>query len=470
MAEQSRLGSFLSGITRTKTKPDQSSGVSGTVVWNGFIQTIEKDPMLADQRTRYITYSEILANTTIIAAGVRYYLNLIGKSKWKVEAADDSPRAEEIADLVEDILQDMRTPWHRVIRRSSMYKFYGFSIQEWTAKLRDDGVIGLLDISPRAQATIERWACLPDGTVEGVVQRAPQSGEQIWLPREKLVYLVDDSLHDSPEGLGLFRHLVETEKRLKRYEQLEGFGFETDLRGIPVGRAPLKELQDLVDQGTLTDTDRTLILQPIKDFVENHIKGPKLGMVLDSSVYESTDDAATPSPNPLWDLSLLQSPGSGTSLPEVANAIIRLQREMARVLGVEQLLLGEGKGAFSLSKDKTQAFALTIDSALTELTEQYDDDILTPLMELNGWPPELRPTLKTESIRFQDIEEVTEALATMARAGAVLAPDDPAIDEVRDMLGLADHVEIEVESDDITLPGEDEDDDDDEEEEDDDES
>ena len=443
-----RVMSFLSGIIRKPVPPETTAGKAGSVLYNGYIQSNEKDPRLASQTERYTTYSEIVANTAIVAAGVRYYLNLIGKSKWKIEPADDTAKAREIAETVEEILHDMRTPWHRVVRRSAMFKFYGFSIQEWTAKSREEGGIGFVDIAPRAQFTIERWDVEEDGEVRGVIQVSPQTGEQIWLPRDKLIYMVDDSFHDSPEGLGLFRHLVEANVRLKRFEQLEGFGFETDLRGIPVGRAPIQELQDHVNTGTLTAEKRDSILKPLKDFIENHIRGPKLGMILDSSVYESQDDASTPSPNPLWNLSLLQSPGSGTSLPEVASSIIRIQREMARVLGVEQLLLGEGKGAFSLSKDKTQAFALTIDSALTELSEGYDTDVVDPLMRLNGWDKSLKPVLKTESVRFQDIEEVTEALATVARAGAPLAPGDPAIDEVRAMIGLSEAIEAVIEEED----------------------
>ena len=437
---------FLRLFTSKKvSSPTKTLGVTGTPLWNGYIQTKEKDPLLADARTRYITYSEIIANTTIVAAGIRYFLNLVGKSRWKAVAADDTPQAIEIAEAVDHIIHNMATPWHRVVRRAAMYKFYGFSVQEWTASRRIDGKTGFKDISPRAQYTIERWDCNDDGEVFGMWQVAPMTGDEIWLPRDKVVYLVDDSLQDSPEGFGLLRHLYETNKRLKRFEELEGFGFETDLRGIPVGRAPISELQALVEKGTLDATERDSILLPLKNFIENHIKGPKLGMILDSSVYESQDDAASPSPNPLWDLSLLQSPGSGTSLPEVAQAIIRCQREMARVLGVEQLLLGEGKGAFSLSKDKTQAFALTIDSALTELTEQFKFDIVDVLMRLNGWPEELRPELQTESMRFQDIETVTEALAALARAGAVMAPEDPAINEVRDMIGLSNAIILPLE-------------------------
>ena len=94
------------------------------------------------------------------------------------------------------------------------------------------------------------------------------------------MYLVDDSLNDSPEGLGLFRHLVDPNKRLKRYEQLEGYGFETDLRGIPVGRAPFSALAQMVTSGEITDEDRAKIEEPMREFIRSHIKNPALGILL----------------------------------------------------------------------------------------------------------------------------------------------------------------------------------------------
>src|SRR3546814_20251145 len=68
--------------------------------------------------------------------------------------------------------------------------------------------------------------------------------------RAKIVYAVDDTLSDSPEGLGLFRHLAKTAYRLETFLSLEEIGFTTDLRGIPVARAPLGELrQEVIDSG-----------------------------------------------------------------------------------------------------------------------------------------------------------------------------------------------------------------------------
>ena len=61
--------------------------------------------------------------------------------------------------------------WARIVRRAAMYRFYGFSIQEWTAKRRPDGLLTLADVAPRSQMTIERWDMLTDGSIQGVVQR-----------------------------------------------------------------------------------------------------------------------------------------------------------------------------------------------------------------------------------------------------------------------------------------------------------
>lgn len=433
------------GIQPANVPPSKTVGAAGTAIYGGYIQSREKDASL-DGVLRYTTYSDIIANTSIVAAGVRFFLNLVSKADWMVqpaEVAGKQKQAEEIAELVDEMLHDMTTPWHRVIRRAAMYRMYGFSIQEWTAKRREDGAIGYLDIEPRAQVTIERWDTDYHGRVYGCVQRAPQDSKDIYLPIKKCLYMVDDALNDSPEGLGLFRHLVKTSKALTRFEQLEGFGFETDLRGIPVGRGPFKLLQDMVDSGEITDAERLAIIAPLTDFTQNHVKRPDLALLLDSMTYESTDESSTPSNVKQWDAELLK--GGNTSADAVAKAITRKNRELARVLNVEHLMLGEGtKGSAALSKDKSQSFAMMVDGTLDETVETVERDVLVPLFMLNGWDMELMPTLKTEAIQHREVTEVTGALADMAQAGAILSPDDPAINEVRDLLGLSDAVTVDM--------------------------
>lgn len=412
----------------------ENKGSPGFASYNGFIEEKEKHPSLVGAK-KFITYSDMLANTSIVGAGVRYFLNLISKAQWNVEPFDDSPEALEYAELLESAIHDMETPWYRIVRRSAMYRFYGFSIQEWILKRRIDGRLGFKDIEPRPQHTIERWD-LEKGRVIGVVQRDAQDFSEVYLDINWLVYITDDSITDVPEGIGLFRHIVETVEKLKRYEQLEAFGFETDLRGIPIVKAPLEDLADLVRRGEITPLERNEILLPLKTFVANHIKSAKLGMLIDSSTYKSKDTAESVSPTAKWDVELLK--GSSTSQDAIAVAINRLNHEIARLLGVEALLLGaDGRGSEALSRDKSQNFFLIVDSTLMELAESYKKSIVTVLGEQNGLNMEKKPSFKPEAIKFKDVEEITTALKDLASAGAPIMADDPIINEIRDLLGTS---------------------------------
>ena len=426
---------ILSRFRPRRIEPTDTLGVPGAALYGGYVQERERSSDLASHDSRYQTYADILSNTSIVAAGVRYFVNLVGGAAWSF-APSEADVGGEYAERTEAMLtRDPVTPWHRVIRRAAMYRFYGFSSQEWTAGRRDDGWLTFADIAPRAQSTIERWDVDPTGVMLGAIQISPQTHREIYLPREKLLYIVDDTLSDSPEGLGLFRHLVSPARRLSRYEQLEGFGFETDLRGIPIGRAPFSELAAMQERGELSEVQRQQMEEPLRRFVENHVRTPKLGLILDSMVYRTLNEAETPSQVRRWDVDMFK--GSASSFAENAAAIERLNREIARILGVEQLLLGAGQGSYALSRDKTHQFYLLVDGALTEIREAVERDLLRTLWMLNGWPSEMMPELRTEAVQYTDIQQIGATLRDMATAGALLDENDPVIGEVRDLMGVS---------------------------------
>lgn len=441
-----RFGSrfSLSGLfgQRSDPPPMTTVGDIGTQILGGYIVEAERNPNLRSSQ-KYVTYSDMLANTTIVAAGARYYLNLISKAGWTVLPSDPNDRvADEAAQFVQESFADLRRPWHRVIRRAAGYRLLGFSIQEMTAKRLPDGRIGMLDVMPRPQATVERWDLAADGEILGVTQRSPNDGDEIYLPRSKIVYLVDDALNDSPEGLGVLRHIVETNDRLVRYQELEGMSFETDIRGIPIARAPLADLQTRVNRGDITEAQRDRLLSALRDFLRKHVKNTRLGMLLDSRPWFGEGDGTkAASPIRQFDLELLR--GDGTGAEPVNTAIDRLNREMARLLGVEFLLLGSS-GSQALSRDKSQNFGLMVESALDELRESFENDYLRFLMDLNGVPDDKWPTLKTETVQYRDVETIVEGLERLARAG--LHPEDPAVNEVRELLGLSAQPETLVNS------------------------
>lgn len=436
----------ITGFSGSRSaSPTETSGSIGDVVDDsGYVISTERSPQLQG-RQKYIRYSELLANTTIIATGVRYFLLLLSAPEWTVRPATDEdgeplPGAEEVADFIKDALHDMETPWARIVRRAALYRFHGFSIQEWTAKAREeDGRIGFLDIEPRPQSTIERWD-LEKGRVVGVVQHTDyatggSNQGDIYLPRGKLVYVVDDSLHESPEGLGLFRHLVRPAERLRAYEELEELAFETDLRGIPIGRAPLTDLKEAVTNGTMSAAKALVARRAVDAFVQNKLRNGDKGLVLNSETYRNQDEAASPSTVRKYDVELLQ--GSSQGQAEVAAAIQRMNQEIARLLGVEHLMLGsDGTGSLALGQTKLSNFFLTVTSTQNDLAEAFDRDVVKTLCDLNGIPKELHPKLEPEEIDMTDVEALGSLLNDIASAGAPMDPQDPAVNSIRSRVGL----------------------------------
>lgn len=455
------LASLLGGLRGGRSQsdriaPQETIGAPGYSIYGGYLQREEKSQQLETTRERYRLFANFLANTLIVAAGVRYFLDLVAKAEWKAEPSDpDNPQAVEMAEFVESVMSDMNTPWRRVVRRAAMYKFYGFSIQEWTAKRRDeDGQLGFLDVEPRAHYTIERWDTDRVGNILGVIQCTPQTSEELYIPRGKIVYMVDDSLTDSPEGLGLFRHMVDEVRRLKRYEELEGYGYETDLRGVPVGFAPLNELNEKLKTKKATQKDINLFLEPIRQFIKSHIKGESNGVVLDSEPFRDRGEDSDPSSTRKYGVELLDAGQMGHD--SMNNAIIRTTRMIAILLGVEELLIGsDGSGSMALSKNKTNKLFFLVHSTMRELEETFQKDLVDRLWSLNGFNDELKPKLKSEDVQFKDIVEIAGALSDMASAGVPINRRDEVVREFFSVMGLTPpDPDDEFDMQDATLPRE----------------
>lgn len=421
---------------RSAARPFAEQGVGGFRIYRGYLDPGETNYKLIGVQ-RWKTAADLLANVSIIAAGVRYSLNLISRPTWRFDPPSDKPEAKAHAEFMESVINGIDTNWTRIIRRGGMYRFHGFGIHEWIAKRREeDGRIGIASIESRPQHTIERWDIDANGGVQGVWQRDPMTNEELYLPRRKLLYLVDDTLTDSPDGVGWFRHLAEPANTLKSYLELESMGFERDLAGIPVGRAPLQKLNQLVESGKITREQSNTMIAGLEAFVSLKRKDKNTALILDSTTFKGkTDTGESISSIFEWGVELLT--GSQNSIDELGNAIRRLQFDMALIIGAEQLLVGrEGEGSRALSEDKSRNLYLTANATLADMAESVDRDLVDPIWQMNGLPEELKPKAKVEDVAFKDAEQIARTLADMANAGAILAPDDPAINDLRDLMGI----------------------------------
>lgn len=374
---------------------------------------------------KYIVYNNILLNTPIISAGVNFFLGMVRQAKWVFEPAAKDKNGDFAALAKKLIIDDPEGSWGDTVERLAMGKFFGFAVMEILYAKRD-GLFAVSSYKHRPQHTIIEWVLNEKGEVTHAVQDV--RGARVKIPMSKLLYIVNNGFTTSPEGVGLFRHLVEPAMRLARYEQLEAIGFDNDLRGIPVARAPIKALAD-------ADMDVETAIKPLKDLIKNQRKTTNTGLLLDSATYKTNDEVGRPSTVYEYDLQLLRS--GGTGLPDMAMAIMRINREMARILGVEQMLLGENReGSFALADSKTKSLFLLVDGLLDQIASSIQEGLLKRLWVNNGFDMDTMPKIITSDTKFKSIAEVTGALKDLASAGVPLLPDDPVINEIRDLLGI----------------------------------
>lgn len=418
-----------------RTNAETERGGPGFTVYGGYVTSRERNARVSGLE-KYRTFSEIIADTAMVASGVRYFLNLCSKSEWRVRPVDVSDEAKAKAEFVDRMLRTMTTPWHQVVRQAAMHRFYGFTVQEWTASRNDDGDIVIQHVESRPQFTIERFDTDVSGRVHGFIQRIPQTNEEVYLPRSKVVYSCDNSFTDDPRGLGILRHIVRPVRQLRDYERLEQTGYETDMRGIPIARGPLGEIQSAVATNRITREAGDSMIKPLVDFIKNHIRGADSGLVLDSAVYSGRGENETPIKAEKYSVDLLS--GGSYGHKEIAESIERINREIARVLGVEQLLLGaDSAGSLALSRDKSQAFFMVVNAALTELRDSFQKDLIDPVWAMNGFDDDLKPLLTFESVEFKDPEQISRVVKDLATSGVAIDPEDDLVDELLDVVGLS---------------------------------
>lgn len=430
--------SIRSWFTASPPAPvTEPSGSDGIAAPGGFLWRGESNPDLIGHRL-WITFSNTLLNSIVVAAAARYFLNLISGTEWEAEprknAGADGERAAEI--VREGLFKsDLSRPWSVVVRKAALYKFYGFSMHEWIVKRRQDGMIVYSDLQHRPQYTIYWW----DKQVEqqpllGVVQQS-RYGHRYYLPRERLFYCFDDTISDDPGGVGMLRHVIKHTSKLERLEFLEAVAFETDLRGTPSMRAPIRKLQEYAKERGLGDAWAEKQLAVLENFASNHVKTADLSITLDSSPY--TDKDGKISAVPQWAIEILK--GQTGPLTEVLKAIERVNREIARVIGAEFMLMGDnGSGSRAMHADKTDQFGNLIQSTLGEMAGFARNDLARTLVALNGLDPDIcTPALLPGAVSTEAVTQVAQSLLYMAQAGAPLMPGDPAIDQIRARLHLA---------------------------------
>jgi hypothetical protein len=263
------------------------------------------------------------------------------------------------------------------------------------------------------------------GEIKGMLQYAPPRWTRAYMPMGKCILFRTESVKNNPEGRSLLRNAYKSYYYQTHLEEIEAIGIERDLAGLPVLEVPPLLLES--DTSQLTAGQQALRTDLYK-MVRQIKRNEREGVVIPS------EDLPNNMGKSGYRLKLLASGGSRAI--DVAGAVRRHQTDIAMTMLGEFILLGTGAvGSFALASDKTDMFSLALASWLDNICQTFTKQAIEPLMELNGYPKEVWPTMTHEDIETPNVAELGTALTHLVNAG-IIRVDPEMEDRLRGWAGL----------------------------------
>ncbi len=409
-------------------------GSTGVISYAGYIQT--GDPSDLTGRQKWIEYGKAWAHPPVAIWSILRSALLSGM-KWSLtENPAGGDAAQRGVDIVQQGLLDARLsrPWPQIVAKALLADANGFSLHAAALGRRADGLVVYTDISHRPPHTIEKWLRATEGdetTPFVAVEQLTASGKRFDVPLDECLYLVNDTLTDSPEGVGFLRLIAERLRRISKYERLEGSELFSSMGGTPIARAPLEEIAThAAREPGATNESITAALaaatSAIETSVSERIKTPEAQqyLKLDSATFKG-ENPDTISGTQKWGVEIVK--GDLQGLPDIRKIISDLTLDVARMLGVEFAFIGGGDttGTQALHESKTSVFAQSLQAGATRVALCADQQLVRRLVRANGLDPDVAaPYLTPAAISAKDVEKVARALGLLNMAG--LAPNHPA--------------------------------------------
>jgi len=424
-----------------KATATRELGASGSYGMNDQLRPDEFLPKLRGlNATR--TFREMKDNDPVIGAILMAFEMLLRAAEFRVEAVNDSPEAEEAKLFVEQCFADMEGTVDDFLAEVLTFLPFGFSVFEVVYKIRggrntsdttrysqfDDGRYGIQKLAPRAQWTIDRFLTDANGAITGVRQTAlTLKMGSVEIPIEKLLHFRTSTINNDPSGRSILRNAFTSYHYASHIQMIEAIAVEREMNGIPVGRIPSEYL---ADSATAAQQGFTNAFKKILRDVKFNDQG---FILIPSDVYENDDGSKTSIPMVQFDLVTAK----GTRAIPTGDVILRHQQNIARSVLADFLMLGSGdKGSFALSKSKTDLFLAAAAGYTEAISSVLNRQLLTRLWELNGFDPELMPSITFGDIAPVDLAELGAFVRDIAGAGMPLFPDDDTENTIRRAAGF----------------------------------
>jgi len=223
----------------------------------------------------------------------------------------------------------------------------------------DDGLIGWRRLPIRSQDTLWTWEYDDHENILGMIQCAPPTFEQVFIPIEKALHIRTKSRKANPEGRSILRNSYRPWFFKCRIQEIEGIGIERDLAGLPMLEAP--EGADIWSDEAAPDRARA------ERLVRSIRRDEREGIVIGNG----------------WKLTLLTTGGRRQF---DTNAIVeRYDNRIAMTVLADFVLLGHQQvGSFAQASDKTELFGIALGAYLDLICEMFNNQAIPRLLDING--------------------------------------------------------------------------------------
>ncbi len=441
-------GGIAAAVAKAVEAAQGAQGYDGIQAYGGFVAPPLDDASYLRGAQRFRTFAKIRRRVPVsIATQLRFAL--FAGVQWDLEANEaGGPDAERGVEIIRRGLLEARfrgQTWGDVVATAADgHYFEGHSVFALATARAADGLVKYTEVAHRPPETLERWlrADPSDETTpfSAVTQRSSM-GREFTLPLSDCFYLARKIGTSDPRGRSALADVAERWDRATRYEAHEGTELFTSLGGTPVARIPQEELRDDAEKKHGTDSDKILSFirtrtQKVLDFVAKRIKNPDIQqwLALSSATYKDPT-TGTYSGVKKWDVEIVK--GELQGLAEVRAIIRDFDLDMARMLGVEFVMVGGGDtaGTFGMHESKISMLGATLSSESWALARAAEDQLCRRLIAANGLDPDTAtPSLVPSPIAVDDVLKATQTLVALNAAN--LAPDHPARRTIYDRLSL----------------------------------
>lgn len=370
--------------------PEPVGESSGYVDCNLYRDERNPIPSLKTIGGKVEVFNQMQMNSTISGI-ILAFKSLCQTPKLIVNENPDDPdreRAGRRAKFLEECLDDMQTPFSDVLGESLDMLPMGFKIMIPQFKARTgydnnpsfnsryhDSKIGWKSFVPVDPKTIYKWNS-PRGSgylgLTGITQVSPYTGEEIEIPRSRMLLFRTTASNNDPTGKSLLEGAYLDWLDLVDANKIQMTGLRRSLEGIVYGRIHSK----LANDAKNSNSARAAI-QAVKNAVLNIDAREDNAFILPADRDEQN--------NLLAEVRIMgSSDGGGNSKIQDAKIIIDQKEQSISRSMLAQFMTIQGKGgSYALSKNQSEVFINSLRSIMIQIQGIMNNEAIPRLFAIN---------------------------------------------------------------------------------------